>query len=994
MDVRSCLYEAASRCPRERVEPIDRSRIKSILGEAAELPSADRSAFLDEACKGDDALRQEVESLLEHLDGTLLDGSGEPDSSGTGSTTTAVPKRIGPYAVISKLGEGGMGVVYKATQDLPRRTVALKVIKPQMASPRILERFRFETQVLGKLTHQGIAQIYDAGTTQTPEGEQPYFAMELVRGRPLLDYANLRNLNLRERLRLIQCIAEAVHYAHTRGVVHRDLKPVNILVTEDGTPKILDFGVARSIGGDVDMTNERTVIGQLVGTLPYMSPEQVAGDPDELDARSDVYSLGIVMYELLAGGLPYELEKKVLQEAMRVIQEVEPTRLSQVSKVYRGDVETIVGKALTKDRTRRYQSASELAADIFRYLSDEPIAARPPSAMYQVRKFAKRHQVVAAGVGVASLGIVAGLAVSLWQLGEARTACDRLASSNVELESALADATAQRDRAEAVIEQLDELTGVLLDYEAASRRLIGSISSREVLARSARDVLDELRRVSGETPWVRSRLAHAYTRLGTLSWLDAMSTDDARDDFGTAIELHRAELATRPDSISHREGLASSLASLASLTAMQGGTQPAMSMILEAEDIASRIPALRPVIRARVLREKAGVLREQGRDEEARASLTAADEFLRGDDALESQDLQALLLADRADVAFRLGEADAARGFLESALTLRRGLMREHPTDGIIKRRMILLLNTAAEGHERAGDNERGLQLHQQLFELASELVRLDPADGMSRASMRKSMHAMSRAFQRRGDFDAAQRSADRFLDASRDASERLPTDLSLLHDVAHGYELKADLGRSQARRVDDDGAAVALLEIALENYTESLASLRWMLASAPGRAEWRRDEARVVLSIAYTTATLTSLQASMGQDATPESAVRAYEDAARLYLALLDDGIDDEPTRRRAARCVRSLGILYVQTGRPQDALERLRAADAIVPLEQAHVAYNKARAAFALGLNEQGEAFRAQALAWSEAGKSRFRDQARRDTERAQIEALKFED
>lgn len=935
--------------------------------------------------------------MLEHLDATLespsdLAGSGPAASGGSSSLGGALPaKQVGSYTIIGKLGEGGMGVVYKATQDFPRRTVALKVIKPHMASPRILERFRFETQVLAKLTHPGIAQIYDAGTMQTPEGEQPYFAMELVRGRPLIEYAKLRNLTFRERLLLVQRIAEAVHYAHTRGVVHRDLKPVNILVTEDGSPKILDFGVARSIGGDLDLSAERTAVGQLVGTLPYMSPEQVGGDPDELDARSDVYSLGIVMYELLSGGLPYELEKKVLQEAMRVIQEVEPTSLSQISKVYRGDVETIVGKALTKDRTRRYQSASELASDIFRFLSDEPITARPPSAMYQVRKFAKRHRVIAGGVTVASLGIVAGLAVSVWQLGETRKARDDLAVANTDLETALSDVTRERDRAQAVIDQLNELTGVLLEYEAASRRLVGSISSRRVLATSARDVLTELRRVAGDAPWVRSRLAHAYTRLGTLSWLDASDAALARDDFKTAIDLHRAELAAQPDSREHAEGLASSLASLASLTMMQGGTQPAIAMILEAESLAHGEDMSVPV-RGRVLRVKGSLLREQGRDEEAVQALTLSADVLGQAASLEARDLLASVFADLAEIHSRAKHSDQAQPLIDQALTIRRALMREHPSDGVVRRRMITLLNVAAEQQERAGNREAGLALHQELFALAEELYRLDGADDVARSSMRKSMHALSRAFQRAGDFEAASRAAQSFLEASRDASERAPTDMALLHDVAHAFELKGDLGVASARRMREPGERLAAYEGSIVSFSEAVASLRWMLSTAPGRSEWRRDEARVALSIALATNRVGATRASMGHDPSREPAISAYEHASQLYERLVADELADEPTAQRAARCIRSLGMMYLQVGRAQEASDRFERADAIRPLEQAHVALYRARAAVQLGDVERARAFKAQALAWSEAGQSRYPDQERRDAERAQIEALEL--
>lgn len=975
-------------------EHSDRSRVKSILGEAAELPSAERAEFLEQACGGDADLRSEVESLLAHLDATVAVPSGQSGTPKPSSTAGGfVAKHIGSYTLIDKLGEGGMGVVYKATQDFPRRTVALKVIKPHMASPRILERFRFETQVLAKLTHPGIAQIYDAGTMETPDGEQPYFAMELVRGRPLIEYATLRNLTMRERLNLVQRIAEAVHHAHTRGVVHRDLKPGNILVTEEGLPKILDFGVARSIGGDLGLTTERTEIGQLVGTLPYMSPEQVAGDPDELDARSDVYSLGIVMYELLSGGLPYELEKKVLQEAMRVIQEVEPTSLSQVSKVYRGDVETIVGKALSKDRLRRYQSASELASDIFRFLNDEPITARPPSAMYQVRKFAKRHRVLAAGATVGAVGLAAGLAVSIWQLSETRATRDRLASTNTELESALAMVTSERDRAEAVIAQLNELTDVLLEYESASRRLVGSISSRRVLASSARDVLSELRRVSGETEWVRSRLAHAYTRLGTLSWLDASSSDEARADFSAAIELHRAEREARPDDPSHREGLAASLASLASLTTMQGGTQPALAMVLEAEAVATGsdgASAVAPHVVGLVQRVKASVLREQGRDDEAIEVLQGAAALLRDGSDLEQRDLYALVLADLAEIHSRDRRTADAERAIDEALSVRRGLIEANPSDGVLKRRMITLLNIAAEQSERVGDAEAGLELHQELFSLAEELSRLDPADDMARSRMRKSMHSLSRGLQRAGRYDEAVRAADSFLQASRRAAERSPTDLALLHDVAHAYELRGDLQRSIARRLDAPEQSLDTLGAALGSYGESLESLRWMLSTAPGRSEWRRDEARVALSIGYTHAAIGPLRIELGRQAPRDDVVAAYERASDLYVRLIDDGLADEPTRERAARCIRSLGMLYLQVDRPADAMERLEEADAVYPLEQAHAALNKARAALALGQTDEAKRHRDRALEWSDAGKSRYPDQRRRDAERARIESL----
>jgi len=296
-----------------------------------------------------------------------------------GEAERALPTEIGRYRILRLLGEGGMGIVYEAEQENPRRAVALKVIKPGFANAEMRRRFAQESSALGRLQHSGIAQIYEAGAADTGLGPLPYFAMELVHGRPLLEYAEAQRLNARERLELMLRIGEAVHHAHQRGIIHRDLKPGNILVEDSGQPKILDFGVARATDSDAQVTRQ-TDLGQVVGTLAYMSPEQALGDSRELDVRTDVYSLGVICYELLAGRLPYRIGKS-LQEAVLTIRDEDPMPLSSIGRMYRGDLDTIVAKALEKDKARRYGSAAEMAADIERYLADEPIAARPASAM-------------------------------------------------------------------------------------------------------------------------------------------------------------------------------------------------------------------------------------------------------------------------------------------------------------------------------------------------------------------------------------------------------------------------------------------------------------------------------------------------------------------------------------------------------------------------------------------------------------------------------------
>ncbi len=337
------------------------------------------------------------------------------------------PASIGRYRIIGVLGEGGMGTVYEAVQDQPQRTVALKVIRPGLVWPEFVRRFTRESEVLGRLQHPGIAQIYEAGTSDGPSGPQSFFAMELVRGETLTEYAASHTLSLDQRLELFARICEAIHYAHQQGVVHRDLKPANIMVDATGQPKILDFGVALLTNSDNPATWQTTV-GQVMGTLQYMSPEQVNADPLEVDARTDVYSLGVILFELLSGRLPHDLAKKLIHQAAKVIVVDDPTRLSSLDRRLAGDIEIIVGKALEKEKQRRYDSAEDLASDIRRFLRDEPIVARPASAFYQLRKFARRNRSLVGGLAVAGAILLIGTAVSI-AFAVRATAAERLAES-------------------------------------------------------------------------------------------------------------------------------------------------------------------------------------------------------------------------------------------------------------------------------------------------------------------------------------------------------------------------------------------------------------------------------------------------------------------------------------------------------------------------------------------------------------------------------------
>ncbi|MCE7974035.1 MAG: hypothetical protein DYG92_06875 [Leptolyngbya sp. PLA1] len=390
----------------------DPKKAEEVFLAVADLPREQAEAALRERCAGDAAL----EALVRELLGFHMQGEGVLDKPEL--LTKGVPffrrdlaeealpagTRLGEYVIEKLIGTGGMGSVYLATQGRPRRTVALKVIRRGVATAAMIRRFEHEAEVLGRLQHPGIAQIYEAGAASVGPGEypQPYIAMEYIDGESLSAHAKSHGLTRAQKLELMARVCDAVQHAHQRGVIHRDLKPGNILVDRTGQPKILDFGVARAADADLRVATLQTSVGQLIGTLPYMSPEQVLADPSEVDTRSDVYALGVMLYELLTGKLPLDVGSRPIPEAARLIREETPSRLSSISREYRGDVETIVAKAMDKQKRRRYQSAAELAEDIRLHLRGMPISAKQDSAWYVLVKQAQRHRVVA-GVGAALL---------------------------------------------------------------------------------------------------------------------------------------------------------------------------------------------------------------------------------------------------------------------------------------------------------------------------------------------------------------------------------------------------------------------------------------------------------------------------------------------------------------------------------------------------------------------------------------------------------------
>ncbi len=407
-------------------------RAAEIFLAVLERDVAEREEILGRLCEGDSPLREYVEELLSAQPendplrvSKRQESSASPEEDQRAAPISVVGRRFGPYRIMGVIASGGMGTVYEAEQEHPKRIVALKVLSDWETSSQVSRRFALEAELLGRLRHPNIAQVYESGVFEEEGRERPYIAMERVQGKTLLAHCEERGTGLRQRLQLYLGICDAVQFAHNQGVIHRDLKPDNILIDGFDEPIVLDFGVARATDSDLQRTTLRTEIGQLIGTIPYMSPEQVSGDPTAIDTRTDVYSLGVILYELLTGRLPLDLRDRTVPEALVVIREEDPRPLSSANRNLRGDLDTIIRKALEKDRDRRYDTVSELAADVRRHLEDEPILARPPSTWYQLRKFARRNRGFVTGSAVSLALLFAAVGFGSYQYAQIDAASER-----------------------------------------------------------------------------------------------------------------------------------------------------------------------------------------------------------------------------------------------------------------------------------------------------------------------------------------------------------------------------------------------------------------------------------------------------------------------------------------------------------------------------------------------------------------------------------------
>jgi serine/threonine protein kinase len=536
---------------------------EDIFEAALELPAAERAAFLDRACAGDAARRARIAALL----------AGHAAAAASfleDSPTTRPPARpeeqpgdvLGRYTLVRKIGDGGCGVVYLAEQREPlRRQVALKVIRLGMDTREVIARFEGERQALAMMDHPDIARVFDAGTT---ENGRPFFVMEFVDGVPITKFCDDHALDMTARLELFARICGALQHAHQKGIIHRDLKPSNILVTaREGVPapKIIDFGIAKATHGRLTEHTLLTGFGQLIGTPAYMSPEQAEARETDIDTRSDIYALGVLLYELLSGRPPYdpaELVRAGLHEIRRIIREVEPPRPStrvstltdadratiarqrnaaplQLSAVLRGDLDWIVMRCLEKDRARRYDTANELADDVRRHLRQEPVVARPPTTAYRVQRFVARHRLACASAAALALSLIIGTVVSVRQAVRATRAETIARAERDAAQAARADAQRRQEQAE------DLLAFMLGDFRAELKKagrlsLLDTVGEKAMAYFTALDARDL-------TDTTLARQARALTQIGETR-LDQARYPEAAAAFQTAYD-RAAALATR-----------------------------------------------------------------------------------------------------------------------------------------------------------------------------------------------------------------------------------------------------------------------------------------------------------------------------------------------------------------------------------------------------------------------------------------------------------------
>ena len=739
-------------------------RVKDILAEALELPPHERASYLDQQCKGDDLLRSEIDLLLQSEQEVGSEFLGE--SSLAEAATALLPiednswigRRVGAYRIVEQIGAGGMGEVYRAfrADDQYRKEVALKVIRAGQDSNSVITRFKNERQILASLEHPNIARLLDGGTT---EDGVPYIAMELIEGRPITEYCDQLKLSVAERLRIFLQVCAAVQFAHEHLIIHRDIKPGNILVTTEGTPKLLDFGIAKIVEADpAGGLSEATQTAFRVLTPRYSSPEQMSGEP--MTTASDVYSLGVVLYELLTGRSPYRVTTGSSQEMIQAICTTDPQkpslavgraesakdqpsrtlRLDEVSAVrsssperlckrLTGDLDNIILMALKKDPARRYRSVGQLHEDLRRHLDNLPVFARNDTVWYRASKFVSRHK---AGVALSTafvLALLSGMAITLRAVQVARR---------------------ERTRAELRFNDVRKLANSLIfEIHDSMRDLSGATPARKLLVTRAQEYLDSLaKEASGDTSLQRE-LAAAYDRVGDLlGYSGAANLGDmagALQSYKKALVIRESLAASYPDDPSITSDLLNNYFHLSFVLMDVGDNSGALEVLRKGLPIAQKLAAKRPDANSKDLLAgfywKTGGILLQTRDythatESFRQSTSIREPIANA--ANSSLPIRTHLVGDYMGLATALqntGDVDQALDAANKGLRLIQELSSSNPTNATLREYLGEAFNLSAPLQESRGNYNLALEDYRNSNRIFADLWAADPANALARAN-------------------------------------------------------------------------------------------------------------------------------------------------------------------------------------------------------------------------------------------------------------------
>lgn len=727
-----------------------------------DLPPAERASFLRRACGGDEALRTEVESLLGYGDqaGAVFDGAIERLAA---TFAPSEGSRAGAYRLLKPIGEGGMGVVYLGVRDDGQfdHKVAIKFVQGGEA---VMARFRQERQILARLVHPNIARLLDGGIT---EDGHPYMVMDYFPGQPITEYCRVRNLPVAERLRLFRKACDAIEHAHRSLVIHRDVKPSNILVNEKGELKLLDFGIAKLLEPGVDSA-ALTMTGMRFFTPDYASPEQVAGDP--ATTATDIYSLGAVLYELLTGRRPHNLTKYTPAEITQAvcIDPVEPPRISP-------DIDAIVLMALRKEPERRYPSVAQLSEDISRYLEDRPVLARPDSTRYRMTKFIRRHRIPVAAGAVALVSLIAGAGVALWQARLARM-----------------EATQAQRR----FEQVRKLARtVLFDLDPKISVLTGSTDARELLVKTALEYLDSLHDDALADPSLSRELASAYERVGDVQG------EPSRPNLGQrreAIGSYRkaVDLLARIPRPEPRDSAAQARLHL-KFFEIVGDKKSADTGASLASAAAAALPnAETYALAIRAQRALGSWYRNHSDHPKAlEYKLAALDFARRWHAAIPSETALAALASvhtELADVHIRSGDLPKALESLARVIEIRSQLLTAHPNDPGHQRSLFKAhyFRAVVLGHPdnfSLGQTEEAVATYRTAMEMAHKLLIADPRNALARADMADVQTALGATLAR----SDPRQAKELLLAAVRNAGELVrnsPTNFRYKHNLANSH--------------------------------------------------------------------------------------------------------------------------------------------------------------------------------------------------------------